>query len=44
VRRRLGRFAEAAASYRDALSLAPAAAERRYLRARLESVEELDSG
>jgi RNA polymerase sigma-70 factor, ECF subfamily len=37
--RRLGRFAEAAASYREALPLAPAEAERRYLRERLASVE-----
>jgi RNA polymerase sigma-70 factor (ECF subfamily) len=37
--RRLGRFAEAAASYREALPLAPADAERRYLRERLASAE-----
>jgi RNA polymerase sigma-70 factor (ECF subfamily) len=37
--RRLGRFAEAAASYREALPLAPADAERRYLCERLASVE-----
>jgi RNA polymerase sigma-70 factor (ECF subfamily) len=37
--RRLGRFAEAAVGYREALPLAPAEAERRYLRERLASVE-----
>ncbi len=37
--RRLGRFPEGAASYREALPLAPADAERRYLRERLASVE-----
>ena len=40
--RRLRRFADAAAGYREALLLAPAEAERRYLTARLESVEALD--
>jgi RNA polymerase sigma-70 factor (ECF subfamily) len=34
--RRLGRTAEAAAAYREALSRAPAEAERRYLTRRLE--------
>ncbi len=33
--RRLGRSAEAAAAYREALALAPTDAERRYLRRRL---------
>ncbi len=37
--RRLGRLDDAAASYREALSLAPAAAERRYLSYRLASIE-----
>ena len=37
--RRLGRLDDAAASYREALSLAPTAAERRYLSYRLTGVE-----
>jgi RNA polymerase sigma-70 factor (ECF subfamily) len=36
--RRLGRYAEAAASYREALELATADAERRYITRRLAEV------